>query len=72
MHYKQNGRIAITAEDIAKFNERWPCSPLTCHNRYVEFDKRGNLVDHDFPLAEDGSALAALIEDAQAYLPEDW
>jgi hypothetical protein len=72
MKYAQNGRITITAEDIAKFNKLWPGSPLTCRNRYVVFDKRGDLVDHNFPLSEDGFALVALIEDAMAYLPEDW
>ena len=70
MQYIQNGRVTITVEDIVKFNERWPCSPITCEDRYVEFDSRGNLVDHDFPLCEDGDALVALIEQAKAYLPD--
>lgn len=70
MRYVSNGKVQINAEDIAKFNERWPCSPISSEDRYVEFDRRGNLVDHDFPLAEDGPALVALIEQAQAYLPE--
>lgn len=72
MHFTRNGEVKITADDIAKLNERWPCSPLNCEDHYVEFDRSGNLVDHDFRLDEDGDALTALIELAKAYLPETW
>jgi hypothetical protein len=58
-------KIIITAHDVGLFNAMWPASPIELRRHYAEFDRQGNLVDHDFNDNEDGAAALALIEDAQ-------
>jgi hypothetical protein len=61
-------RVQIAERDVRAFNHAWPCSPIEARPHWAEFDARGDLVDHDFTEAEDGSAALALIDEAQDYL----
>jgi hypothetical protein len=58
-------RVYISAEQIEAFNAQWPCSPIEARPHFVDFEANGDLVDHNFDPCEDGSALLALISDAQ-------
>lgn len=61
--------VRVSANDVAAFNEQWPCSPIPEKRISFQFDKRnGDLVDI-WPHSSgfDGDALLALSHDAQAY-----
>lgn len=62
-------RVTVSANEVYEFRRRWPCSGLsTEHGVSFTFDKRnGDLVDVHHPGSEDGPALVALSQDAQAY-----
>jgi len=59
-------RVTISVNDVGLFNRTWPASPIEHRRHFVEFDRDGNLVDHDFTYEEDGAAALALIDDADS------
>jgi hypothetical protein len=62
-------RVTVSAAEVYDFMQSWPCSGLSSsHGVSFTFDKRnGDLVDAYHPGSEDGGALLALSQDAQAY-----
>lgn len=63
------GKVRFSRAAVALFNSQWPCSTLRDSRAYwFEFDKSGDLVDHDVPEHDDGPAAAALAEDAKNWL----
>ena len=62
-------RVTVSADEVYDFKKTWPCSGLSSsHGISFVFDKRnGDLVEVYHPGSEDGSALLALSQDAQAY-----
>lgn len=72
MRAHDNGSLyscSVSARDVAAFNARWPCSPIPERAHWFQWDKRnGDLVDMTpDTTAWDGTALLALIDDAQDY-----
>lgn len=59
--------VILNARDVATFNSRWPASPIKARERFVEFNSRGELIDHNFSDDEDGTALLALVQDAEKF-----
>lgn len=64
--------VSISANDVQNFKDQWPCSGLPERPIWAQFDKRnGDLVDMNPSNLEergaDGSALLALLADAQNY-----
>jgi hypothetical protein len=61
--------VQVSTEEVYQFNRRWPCSELDgTHGITFEFDRaNGDLVGCSARDHEDGAALVALSEDAQAY-----
>lgn len=64
--------VSISAQDVAAFKDNWPCSGLPEKRIWAQFDKRnGDLVDLAPSNLEergaDGSALLALLQDAQNF-----
>jgi hypothetical protein len=60
-------RVTVSAGEVWEWSRRWPCSGLDGPCSFT-FDKRnGDLVDVAHPGSEDGPALVALSQDAQAY-----
>lgn len=61
--------VAISSVDVAEFMRSWPCSGLTGHGIWAQFDKRnGDLVNlRHSPRDQDGAALLAIIHDGQEY-----
>ncbi len=60
-------KVYISANDVQHFNAQWPGSPIEVRPHFVEFDKKSNLIDHDFTEDEDGTACLALIQDAEQF-----
>lgn len=64
--------VSISARDVADFKSSWSCSGLPERRIWAQFDKRnGDLVDltpNDLEdKGADGSAVLALLQDAQNY-----
>ena len=64
--------VSISAADVYDFKQNWPCNGMPTAKLWVQFDKRnGDFVDmvpsNWEELGADGSAMLALIEDAQKY-----
>lgn len=62
--------VSVGAREIADFADRWPCSGLrSLRSVWFQFDRRnGDLVDLKATGPyEDGPAMLALSQDAQAY-----
>ena len=65
-------KVRVSAEGIAAFNARWPCSELRSTRSYwFEFSADGDLIDTDQPEQDDGAAALALIEDCKTWLFEN-
>ena len=66
-------KVLVSAEGIAVFNARWPCSELRSTRSYwFEFSSvDGDLIDTDVPEQDDGDAALALVEDCKAWLFQD-
>ena len=61
-------RVTVSADEVREWKRSWPASGLRSTSKSFTFDKRnGDLVDHNATESEDGSALAALSEDAQKH-----
>lgn len=60
-------RVTVTADEVADFNSRWPCSSLPEVRIDFVFDSSGDLVDI-FPDHIDGPEALALCEDAQTFM----
>jgi hypothetical protein len=67
---KQQGRkVFVSAVEVALFNSKWPGSELRPTRSYwFEFGANGDLVDHDIPQHDDGSAAAAMADDCRDYI----
>ena len=62
-------KVLFERDEIADFNDRWPCSLLDPRRHYwFEFDDIGCLVDTDVPEHQDGDAAKALSDDAYDFL----
>lgn len=61
--------VLVSADDVAVFNSRWPCSPIPEKRLVFNFASNGDLVDI-YPDSSkfDGDALLALSQDAQKLL----
>lgn len=64
--------VSISADEVRAFKAQWPCSGMPEASLWVQFDKRnGDLVDMRPSNWEekgaDGSAMLALIGDAQEF-----
>ena len=58
-------RVTVSANEVDRFNRRWPCSTLDGAQSFT-FDKRtGDLVDRTGQ--GDGGEAVAMSEDAQRY-----
>jgi hypothetical protein len=70
MRYRDNGSlfsVNVSAQEVARFKNGYPCSGLPTKAFWFQFDKRnGDLVDVS-PSNVDGPAVLALSQDAQAY-----
>lgn len=72
MRAYKNGNVSVSEDDIRAFNAQWPGSNLRgLRGVTFGFDRRGDLTDIFYKNGDsdrwDGSALAALSQDAQAY-----
>ena len=66
--------VAVSAQDVTKFNSQWPCSNIPEIAVQFDFDRNG-LVDIRFSNGVDssefdGAALSALSQDAQSFQPK--
>lgn len=64
--------VQLNCQDVANFKAQWPCNGMPDKPIWFQFDKRnGDLVDMKPSNWEeygaDGSAMAALSQDAQTY-----
>ena len=64
--------VSISEVDVYDFKQHWPCNGMPDEKLWVQFDKRnGDLVDmvpsNWEERGADGSAMLALIQDAQDY-----
>lgn len=64
--------VTVSRRDVEDFKEQWPCNGMPSRSIWFQFDKRnGDLVDmvpsNWEERGADGSAMLALIEDAQQF-----
>lgn len=71
MKTKQNGRyfeVTVSANEIREFRVKWPCSGLLLVPHWFQFEQsNGDLVDCNVEYGNNGTAIAALADDAKAY-----
>lgn len=65
-------KVIVPREEVEEFNDSWPGSNLRNRSYWFEFDENGDLVDTDVPEQDDGSAAAALSQDAQEFMERAW
>ena len=72
MEIVAHNKVRIAREYVAHFNAQWPCSELRATRAYwFEFADNGDLIDTDVPEQDDGSAAAAMADDARDFLFND-
>ena len=65
-------KVIVSKNEVATFNQKWPCSELRDTRAYwFEFEPNGDLVDVDVPEQDDGAAASAMASDCRAYLFDD-
>jgi hypothetical protein len=70
--WNNTNKVIVSRDEVARFNSQWPCSELRDSRSYwFEFDDNGDLVDHDVPQQDDGTAARAMADDCRAWLFDD-
>ena len=65
-------KVRFSQAEVEAFKRSWPCAELRNRSYWFEFDKsNGDLVDHDVPHQDDGSAATALSQDAWKFYEEN-
>src|ERR1039457_6231859 len=65
-------KVRVSKDGVAAFNRQWPCSELRTSRAYwFEFENNGDLVDTDVPEQDDGTAAAAMADDAREFMFND-
>lgn len=70
--FNNTRKVIVTPDDVAEFNDSWPGSNLRDRAYWFEFDENGDLIDTDVPEQDDGEAAAALSQDAQAFMEDNF
>jgi hypothetical protein len=61
-------RVYMSAAELERFAERWPCYDGPRRGGWAEFDRSGDLVDLSPGwIKHDGAALSAIVEDCRAF-----
>lgn len=61
-------KVRFDTAAVNAFRAVWPCAELRSRSYWFQFDASGDLVDVDVPEHDDGTAAAALADDAKALL----